>query len=83
MGVPMTYLDFAPEPAAPTATPVVTSEMNCNPSHDTRDLSSKFHFLLKYWVYHTCNVLNNYLILCFKYCTEKYKRPIQKKLWPF
>ncbi|CAO1438721.1 unnamed protein product [Diamesa hyperborea] len=39
MGVPMTYLDFAPEPPAPTATPVVTSDLNCTPSNDTKDLS--------------------------------------------
>jgi hypothetical protein len=42
MGVPLTYMDFAPEPPAPTATPVITTEMNCNPSHDTKDLSRKF-----------------------------------------
>lgn len=41
MGVPLTYMDFAPEPPAPTATPVITTEMNCNPSHDTKDLSRK------------------------------------------
>lgn len=35
----MTYLDFAPEP--PTATPVVTSDLNCTPSNDTKDLSSE------------------------------------------
>lgn len=44
MGVPMTYLDFAPEPPAPTATPVnvnnVNNDMNCAPSNDTKDLSS-------------------------------------------
>ncbi|CRK88121.1 CLUMA_CG001906, isoform A, partial [Clunio marinus] len=39
MGVPLTYMDFAPEPPAPTATPVITTEMNCNPSQDTKDLS--------------------------------------------
>lgn len=43
MGVPLTYMDFAPEPPAPTATPVITTEMNCNPSHDTKDLSRKSH----------------------------------------
>jgi hypothetical protein len=43
----MTYLDFAPEPPAPTATPVnvVTTDINCTPSNDTKDLSSKIiHF---------------------------------------
>lgn len=41
MGVPMGYLDFAPEPPAPTATPVTEHvDLNCTPSHDTRDLSS-------------------------------------------
>uniref|UniRef100_A0A8W7PTT4 HTH psq-type domain-containing protein n=1 Tax=Anopheles coluzzii TaxID=1518534 RepID=A0A8W7PTT4_ANOCL len=42
MGVPMGYLDFAPEPPAPTATPVTEHvDINCAPSsHDTRDLSS-------------------------------------------
>ncbi|KAL7025673.1 hypothetical protein ACKWTF_013590 [Chironomus riparius] len=39
MGVPLTYMDFAPEPPAPTATPVITTEVNCTPSHDTKDLS--------------------------------------------
>lgn len=42
MGVPLTYMDFAPEPPAPTATPVITTEVNCNPSHDTKDLSSEY-----------------------------------------
>uniref|UniRef100_A0A182J0W7 HTH psq-type domain-containing protein n=1 Tax=Anopheles atroparvus TaxID=41427 RepID=A0A182J0W7_ANOAO len=44
MGVPMGYLDFAPEPPAPTATPVTEHvDINCAPSsHDTRDLSSKY-----------------------------------------
>lgn len=37
--VPLTYMDFAPEP--PTATPVITTEHNCTPSHDTKDLSSE------------------------------------------
>lgn len=44
IGVPMGFLDFAPEPPAPTATPVSVTEhidLNCTPSHDTRDLSSK------------------------------------------
>lgn len=42
MGVPMGYLDFAPEPPAPTATPVTEHhDISCAPSHDTRDLSSK------------------------------------------
>ncbi|CAH1727174.1 unnamed protein product [Chironomus riparius] len=40
MGVPLTYMDFAPEPPAPTATPVITTEVNCTPSHDTKDLSN-------------------------------------------
>ncbi|XP_053688693.1 sex determination protein fruitless isoform X2 [Sabethes cyaneus] len=43
MGVSMGYLDFAPEPPAPTATPVTEHvDINCAPSHDTRDLSSKY-----------------------------------------
>lgn len=42
MNVPLGYMDFAPEPPAPTATPVITTEMNCNPSQDTKDLSRKF-----------------------------------------
>lgn len=42
MSVPMGYLDFAPEPPAPTATPVTEHhDISCAPSHDTRDLSSK------------------------------------------
>ncbi|XP_058838222.1 longitudinals lacking protein, isoforms J/P/Q/S/Z isoform X2 [Topomyia yanbarensis] len=41
MGVSMGYLDFAPEPPAPTATPVTEHvDINCAPSHDTRDLSN-------------------------------------------
>ena len=40
MSVPMGYLDFAPEPPAPTATPVTEHvDLNCNP--DTRDNISK------------------------------------------
>lgn len=42
----MGYLDFAPEPPAPTATPVSVNEhidLNCAPSNDTRDLSSTYH----------------------------------------
>lgn len=42
MGVPLTYMDFAPEPPAPTATPVITTEVNCTPSQDTKDLSSEY-----------------------------------------
>jgi hypothetical protein len=49
MGVPLAYMDFAPEPPAPTATPVITTEMNCNPSHDTKDLSRKFQDSLMLW----------------------------------
>lgn len=43
MSVPMGYLDFAPEPPAPSATPVTEHvDLNCNPtSTDTRDISSK------------------------------------------
>lgn len=40
----MGFLDFAPEPPAPSATPVTVTEhvdLSCNPSTDTRDLSSK------------------------------------------
>lgn len=44
MGVPLGgYLDFAPEPPAPSATPVSVTEhvdLQCPPSNDTRDLSS-------------------------------------------
>lgn len=41
MGVSMGYLDFAPEPPAPAATPVTEHvDINCAPSHDTRDLSN-------------------------------------------
>lgn len=50
MSVPMGYLDFAPEPPAPTATPVTEhGDLSCNPS-DTRDISSEYRissFLLK------------------------------------
>lgn len=43
MGVPMGYLDFAPEPPGPSATPVTEHvDLSCTPtSSDTRDLSSK------------------------------------------
>jgi hypothetical protein len=41
MSVPLTYMDFAPDPPAPTATPVITADMNVNPSPDTKDLSRK------------------------------------------
>lgn len=40
----MGYLDFAPEPPAPTATPVKVTEsvnLNCTSNNDARDLSSK------------------------------------------
>lgn len=42
MSVPMGYLDFAPEPPAPTATPVTDQhvDLSCNPT-DTRDISSE------------------------------------------
>lgn len=41
MSVPMGYLDFAPEPPAPTATPVTEHvDLSCNPT-DTRDISSE------------------------------------------
>lgn len=40
MGVPLGYMDFAPEP--PTATPVISTELNCTPSNDTKDLSSEY-----------------------------------------
>ncbi|GAB0096961.1 broad-complex core protein isoform X1 [Sergentomyia squamirostris] len=41
MGVSMGYLDFAPEPPAPAATPVTEHvDLNCAPSTDTRDLSN-------------------------------------------
>ncbi|XP_055707970.1 protein bric-a-brac 1-like isoform X2 [Phlebotomus papatasi] len=40
MGVSMGFLDFAPEPPAPSATPVTEHvDLNCTPSSDTRDLS--------------------------------------------
>lgn len=42
MGVPLGYMDFAPEPPAPTATPVISTEVNCTPSNDTKDLSSEY-----------------------------------------
>lgn len=61
MGVPLTYMDFAPEPPAPTATPVITTEMNCNPSHDTKDLSRKFafwRFSLSLWFMLIINIIN-------------------------
>lgn len=41
----MGFLDFAPEPPAPSATPVTVTEhvdLSCNPNTDTRDLSSEF-----------------------------------------
>lgn len=44
VGVPMGFLDFAPEPPAPTATPVKVTEsvnLNCTSNNDARDLSSK------------------------------------------
>jgi len=44
LGVPMGFLDFTPEPPAPSATPVTVTEhvdLSCNPSTDTRDLSSE------------------------------------------
>lgn len=42
-GVPMGYLDFTPEPPAPSATPVTEHvDLNLGHSHDTRDLSSKY-----------------------------------------
>lgn len=43
----MGYLDFAPEPPAPSATPVKVTEsvdLNCTPNNDARDLSSKNFF---------------------------------------
>lgn len=42
---PMGFLDFAPEPPAPTATPVSVSEhIDLNhQTNDTRDLSSKYY----------------------------------------
>uniref|UniRef100_A0A1B0CLD6 Putative transcription factor gaga isoform x1 n=1 Tax=Lutzomyia longipalpis TaxID=7200 RepID=A0A1B0CLD6_LUTLO len=41
MGVSMGFLDFAPEPPAPSATPVTEHvDLNCTPSSDTRDLST-------------------------------------------
>ncbi|EDX06518.1 GD10745 [Drosophila simulans] len=43
LGVPMGFLDFTPEPPAPSATPVTVTEhvdLSCNPSTDTRDLSN-------------------------------------------
>ncbi|XP_054739184.1 transcription factor GAGA isoform X2 [Anastrepha obliqua] len=43
LGVPMGFLDFAPEPPAPSATPVTVTEhvdLSCNPNTDTRDLSN-------------------------------------------
>uniref|UniRef100_A0A6B2EGJ2 Putative transcription factor gaga-like protein n=1 Tax=Phlebotomus kandelakii TaxID=1109342 RepID=A0A6B2EGJ2_9DIPT len=41
MGVSMGFLDFAPEPPAPSATPVTEHvDLNCTPSSDTRDLSN-------------------------------------------
>lgn len=51
----MGFLDFAPEPPAPSATPVTVTEhvdLSCNPSTDTRDLSSEllvlyFNFFLR------------------------------------
>lgn len=44
VGVTMGFLDFAPEPPAPTATPVKVTEnvnLNCTSNNDARDLSSK------------------------------------------
>uniref|UniRef100_A0A1B0AHN3 HTH psq-type domain-containing protein n=1 Tax=Glossina pallidipes TaxID=7398 RepID=A0A1B0AHN3_GLOPL len=46
LGVPMGFLDFAPEPPAPSATPVTVTEhvdLSCNPSTDTRDLSNMYN----------------------------------------
>lgn len=46
----MGFLDFAPEPPAPSATPVTVTEhvdMSCTPSNDTRDLSSEFLVLFE------------------------------------
>lgn len=45
-GVPMGYLDFTPEPPAPSATPVTEHvDLNLGHSHDTRDLSSEYFVL--------------------------------------
>lgn len=49
MSVPLTYMDFAPDPPAPTATPVITADMNVNPSPDTKDLSRKLFTSKKNW----------------------------------
>lgn len=53
VGVPM-YLDFAPEPPAPSATPVKVTEsvdLNCTPNNDARDLSSKHTQIHKNKIY--------------------------------
>lgn len=44
MGVSLGYLDFAPEPTAPAATPVTEHVEIGTPTQDTRDLSSEFRF---------------------------------------
>lgn len=47
-GVSMGYLDFTPEPPAPSATPVTEHvDLNLGHSHDTRDLSSKYFWDVK------------------------------------
>lgn len=47
----MGFLDFAPEPPAPSATPVTVTEhvdLSCNPSTDTRDLSSEYDIDIRF-----------------------------------
>lgn len=63
VGVPMGYLDFAPEPPAPTATPVKVTEsvnLNCTSNNDARDLSSKLPIFQNF-------VHNFFLNLSFKH----------------
>lgn len=66
MSVPMGYLDFAPEPPAPSATPVTEHvDLNCNPtSTDTRDISSKY-LCREVLICRTSNPLFNRQTTCF------------------
>ncbi|KNC23445.1 Broad-complex core protein isoforms 1/2/3/4/5 [Lucilia cuprina] len=68
LGVPMGFLDFAPEPPAPSATPVTVTEhvdLSCNPSTDTRDLSIWFG---KQSDLKNSNFFQQYLFYYFLFC---------------
>lgn len=76
VGVPMGFLDFAPEPPAPTATPVKVTEsvnLNCTSNNDARDLSSKCPYS------HSVDY-NFFSLLISCYCCWK-KFFFKKKMW--